>query len=225
MYAHPRKSERALYEQRRRKGVIKDAREHRVMTRWLRKVHPTIADDFDKFHNKLQRENPNKRDLTTTEDFARFMRLGDGTECAFFCFSEYGMIVECLRYVCFLDTEAPPVFSPKIPLFPPNMFQTASNQPCELSTSPAHSEVVSEADEIVQEGVREARESPTAGTSDNPFTLTDEEIDAMLEALWRAPAVAPSPTPQGVSSEIDDDLREVLEMDIGDLAHFLTVNS
>ncbi len=81
--------------------MIKDAREHRLMTRWLRKVYPKISEEFDLFHAKLQRDNPNRRDLTTTGDFARFMRSGDGTECAFFCFSEYGMIVECLRYVMF----------------------------------------------------------------------------------------------------------------------------
>ena len=81
MYAHPLKSERALYEQRRRKGVIKDAREHRLMTRWLRKVYPKISTEFDLFHNKLQRDNLNRRDLTTTADFARFIRSGDGTVC------------------------------------------------------------------------------------------------------------------------------------------------
>ncbi len=132
--------------------------------------------------------------------------------------------------LCFSDTEAPPVFSLRIPLFAPSTFQMKSDQPTELSASPAHSEVVSnrmgsrsarlgddnKAGEIGQEGAHETMESPTDDTNSNPFALTDEDVDAMIEALWRAPPVAPSPMPPVVSPDIDDDLREVLEMDIGD---------
>ena len=132
--------------------------------------------------------------------------------------------------LCFSDTEAAPVFSLKIPLFAPSTFQMKSDQPSELSTSPAHSEVVSnqmgsrsaqleddnKADEIGQEGAHETMESPTDDTNSKPFALTDEDIDAMIEALWRAPHVAPPPMPPVVSPDIDDDLREVLGMDIGD---------
>jgi hypothetical protein len=64
-------------------------------------MYPRISIEFGLFLNKLQKENPDKRDLTTSEDFLRFMRLGDGTECAFLFFSDCGMIVECLRYVMF----------------------------------------------------------------------------------------------------------------------------
>ena len=73
MYAHPDKSERALYEQRRRKGIIKDAREHRLMRRWLQKVHPKVFRQFDLYHTNLQMENPNRKDLTTAPQFVRFM--------------------------------------------------------------------------------------------------------------------------------------------------------
>ncbi len=74
--------EKTLYEQRRRRNIIRESREHRVMVRWLAKMYPAAANEFRLFHSKLQK--PTKRDLTTTEDFLRFMRLGDGTVCVFF---------------------------------------------------------------------------------------------------------------------------------------------
>jgi hypothetical protein len=78
-----RLSERAIYERKRRKNVIREAREHRVMIPWLKKLYPRISIEFGLFLNKLQKENPNARDLTTTGDFHRFMRLGKGMECVF----------------------------------------------------------------------------------------------------------------------------------------------
>ncbi len=128
----------------------------------------------------------------------------------------------------FSDTEAAPVFSLKIPLFAPSTFQMKSDQPSELSTSPAHSEVVSnqmgsrsarleddnKADEIGQEGAHETMESPTDDTNSNPFALADEDIDAMIEAL-RQPS-APMPQQRSLDDVLDQDLREVLGMDIGD---------
>ncbi len=102
MYAHPDKSERALYEQRRRKGVIREAREHRLMSRWLRKVHPETALEFDVFQAKLQMQNPNRRDLTTSPQFVRFMREGDGTGCVFLFFSK--VLCDCKVFtLCFFQ--------------------------------------------------------------------------------------------------------------------------
>ncbi len=46
--------------------------------------------------------------------------------------------------------------------------------------------------------------------TDNPFSLTDEEIDGMLEVLQQG-SVPPQAT---VDSILDEDLREVLEMDV-----------
>jgi hypothetical protein len=76
-------SERALYERKRRRNVIREAREYRVITPWLRKLYPEILEEFKPFLNKLQRENPKTRDLTTTGDFRRFMRVGRGMVCVY----------------------------------------------------------------------------------------------------------------------------------------------
>ena len=75
-----RLSERAIYERKRRGNVMKESREHRVMKQWLAKA----AEEFTLFHGKLQRENPNSKNLTTTGDFTRFMRLGKGAVCVSF---------------------------------------------------------------------------------------------------------------------------------------------
>ncbi len=124
--------ERTLYEQRRRKNVIRESREFRVMERWLAKMYPTIANEFKLFHTKLQKQNPSKRDLTTTEDFLCFVRLGDGTLCVF---SQFDTMARCLRYImlCFLETEC---FSLKVPLFTqPRIRQSASPNHSEDATS------------------------------------------------------------------------------------------
>ena len=100
MYAHPNKSERALYEQRRRKGVIREARDYRLMSRWLAKIHPDIAVEFSAFQAKLQMQNPNRRDLTTSPQFVCFMREGDGTGICFLVFS--GVLCDCKVFMlCF----------------------------------------------------------------------------------------------------------------------------
>ncbi len=78
-----RLSERAIYERKRRRNVIREAREHRVIIPWLKILYPRISIEFDLFLNRLQKQNPNAKDLTTTGDFHRFMRLGKGTECVF----------------------------------------------------------------------------------------------------------------------------------------------
>ncbi len=78
-------SERARYERKRRQSVIREAREYRVMSKWLRKLYPEISEEFKPFLNRLQRENPKSCDLTTTGDFRRFMRIGRGTVCGFMC--------------------------------------------------------------------------------------------------------------------------------------------
>ncbi len=94
--------ERTLYEQRRRKNVIRESREYRVMERWLLKMYPVVANEFKLFHTKLQKQNPYKRDLTTTEDFHRFMRLGDGT-LRVFCSLALRWGVYVILYYVFRD--------------------------------------------------------------------------------------------------------------------------
>ncbi len=76
-------SERALYERKRRRNVIQQAREYRLITPWLKKLYPEILEEFKPFLGKLQKDNPKARDLTTTYDFRRFMRVGKGMVCVY----------------------------------------------------------------------------------------------------------------------------------------------
>ncbi len=75
----------AQYEPERRQKVIREAREYRVMSKWLRKLYPEILKEFEPFLSGLRRENPSACDLTTTGDFRRFTRIGKGMACRFMC--------------------------------------------------------------------------------------------------------------------------------------------
>jgi hypothetical protein len=73
--------------------------------------------------------------------------------------------------------------------------------------------------EIGQVGACETVECPpNDDVTRNPHELTDEHIEEMMAVLRRVPHVAPSPIPpaQSPDVDIDQDLREILEMDIGD---------
>ena len=89
----------------------------------------------------------------------------------------------------FSDSKAPPRFTLRIPLFQNHQHQANTGQQTTAIT-------------------------PTASggelQTDNPFSLTDEEIDGMLEVLQQG-SVPPQAT---VDSILDEDLREVLEMDV-----------
>ena len=201
MYAHPDKSERALYEQRRRKGVIRESRDHRLMSRWLMKVHPDVAAEFSAFRTKLQVLNPNRRDLTTSPQFVRFITEKDGTGIHFSVFSR--VLCDCKVFMlCFSDTEAPPKFTLKIPLVcasPPTAEPTPTTT-APVAPAPTTTAIV-----------------PYATTTfitpcNNPHSLTDAEIDEMLKVLERG-SVLPNQT--SASNVFDQDLLEVLDMDIG----------
>jgi hypothetical protein len=208
MYAHPNKAERAQYEQRRRKAVIRDAREHRLMSRWLRKAHPKIASEFDSFHLKLQMENPNRRDLTTAPQFVRFMRAGDGTGCVFLFFPKYCVIVKCLRYVfLFSDTEAPPRFTLRIPLLTSPQYRANSGEQSTTTSSDGGVLLPNEQSTPTTLG---GEELLSQSTTDNPFGLTDSKIDGMLEVLQQGTV----PQQRTVDDILDEDLREVLCMDV-----------
>ena len=74
------KEEKAKYEQKRRREVIQESREHRLMYSWLMKVYPDILTQYYAFKTKLQRGNPARKDLTTAPAFRRFMREESGME-------------------------------------------------------------------------------------------------------------------------------------------------
>ncbi len=115
--------------------------------------------------------------------------------------------------LCFSDTETSPLFSLKIPLLS-STSQIGSGQPSSVSTGSKQSDLVPTSSTAY------GNRPPTdcaATTTTNPFMLTDEEIDGMVEALLQAtPSVAPPSGAVVVSPDIDDDLKEVLGLDIGD---------
>ena len=108
------------------------------------------------------------------------------------------MIVKCLCYV-FSDTEAPPRFTLRIPLI------RTTTEPTPTTTTPA-----------IMPSATAAPITPTPTTTtamelaDNPFSLTDEEIDEMLEVLEQGSV----PNQTSVGDTLDQDLLEVLNMDV-----------
>ena len=87
MNAYMSKSERAVYEQRRRKAVIQESRDHRLMSKWLLKVHPDVLAEFCAYQTKLRESNPIHKDLTTAPQFVRFMAENNGMGIHFTVFS------------------------------------------------------------------------------------------------------------------------------------------
>ncbi len=79
MSSYLTKQEKKEYEQRRRKQIIQDSRDQRLMFKWLTKTYPDILAEFYAFKTELQRGNPARKDLTTAPAFHKFMEKGDGT--------------------------------------------------------------------------------------------------------------------------------------------------
>jgi hypothetical protein len=77
------REERTTYEKRRRDRVIQESRDYRVMQGWLLALYPDIMTDFLAFNEKLRKENPVRKDLTTSPMFRRFVREKTGTFCCF----------------------------------------------------------------------------------------------------------------------------------------------
>ncbi len=71
-------SERAIYERMRRKTQAEERRRYRVLFPWLGKAHPEVFQEFNAFFVGLDENNPRSKNLATTNDFRRFMRLGKG---------------------------------------------------------------------------------------------------------------------------------------------------
>ena len=147
--------------------------------------------------------NPNRRDLTTSPQFVRFMTENDGTGIHFAVFS--GVLCDCKVFMlCFSDTEAPQRFTLNIPLIRTSL-PTAKPAPSTASTPVAPAATVTP----IAPHVTTTFITP----GDNPYSLTDAEIDEMLKIL-EGGSVLTNRTP--VSDVFDQDLQEALNMDIGD---------
>ena len=77
------REERTAYEKRRRDKVIQESRDFRVLQGWMLTLHPDLFAEFVAFNKKLQRDNPARKDLTTSPMFRKFVLEGTGT------FSDY----------------------------------------------------------------------------------------------------------------------------------------
>ena len=135
------KEERKEYEQRRRRQIIQDSRDHRLIHKWLLKMYPDILAGFYAFKTELQRGNPSRKDLTTAPAFRRFMEKE----------KEDSMVtVQRKMTVALTDILCDPIQSQRDPLT-----QTATEPSVQCTVS----------------------------LNENPFNLTNEEIDELLKGL------------------------------------------
>ncbi len=79
MSLYYRKAEKAEYEQRRRKGIIEEARNYRLMFKWLQKTYPDVLTEHYAYKADLRKMYPHRKDLTTTQRFRQFMQGESGT--------------------------------------------------------------------------------------------------------------------------------------------------
>ena len=238
-------AERAIYERKRRKNVIREAREHRLMVPWLKRLYPGISIEFGLFLDRLQKENPNARDLTTTGDFRRFMRLGKGTEYVFYLLPILLLILSVC--VMFLGSQSETTFSLRIPLITPQSMEQSGESTThteeiesmtdttgiesmtdtlesESMTNTSETESMTDTVEIEEIGNCEMVD-PDTYANDAPqkvaqtaLELTDEDIEEMLTALRSVPDVPQQPNKSTMDVEMDEDLREALELDVN---HFI----
>ena len=80
MYGYLTKEEKKAYEQKRRINIMHESRDSRLMNKWLMRRYPDILAQYFAFKNVLQRNNPQRKDLTTAPQFHKFMRGEDGTD-------------------------------------------------------------------------------------------------------------------------------------------------
>ena len=201
MSSYLTKQEKKEYEQTRRKQIIQDSRDHRLMSKWLTKTHPDIVAEFRAFKAKLQRGNPLRKDLTTAPAFRRFMQKGDDVV------SKREKMV-----VALVDVQYYPVQS-----------QQDSSAQTTVEPTVSLNPVQSQQDSFAQTTV-----GPTVSLNENPFDLTNEEVDELLrgleeinyeevKALGETDNGLPGcPEGSGVPHYIDSELASVLNMDVDD---------
>ncbi len=156
MSGYVTKEEKKKYEQSRRAQVMQDARDHRLLTRWLMRVQPDSLAKFYAFKAELQGRYPARKDLTKAPAFVQFM---------------YGEN----------DIQIPTMTVPLV-----DMFQQDQHVPLKPElTAPLEQqlpsiEIVAEstASQIFKPGADSA-----GPLSDNPFCLLDAEIDELLKGL------------------------------------------
>ncbi len=146
--------------------------------------------------------------------------------------------------LCFLDTQSETTFSLKIPLITFQSTEQSDESSVDIQedeqctrTEPTNEAQTSDqfyddddesaTDSIAVEEIGSCEtvmESTNINVNDAPqemqtsLELTDEDIEEMLTALRSVPDVPPTPNESAANIEMDEDLREVLELDIN---HFI----
>ena len=72
-YGYVTREEKKVYERSRRAAIMQDARDHRLLVKWLSRVQPDTLALFHAFKEGLQRQYPARKDLVRAPAFVRFM--------------------------------------------------------------------------------------------------------------------------------------------------------
>jgi hypothetical protein len=196
------KEEKKGYEQVRRRQIIQDARDHRLLTKWLMRVQPDSLAKFYAFKAELQNKYPLRKDLSKAPAFTRFLYGGDDIR-----FEPERMVVPLT------DVLQCPKRSP-----PRSADQTSVGVIAPLNP-----------DQDQQGLIFETEVGSTVPLNEyNPFCLSSEEIDELLRGLEgigyeevRALGEADDKLPRcsegsNVSHYVDHELFAVLNMDVDD---------
>ncbi len=243
MSSYLTKQEKREYEQIRRKQNIQDVRDHRLMFKWLTKTHPDIVAQFCAFKAKLQRKNPLRKDLTTAPAFRKFMQKGNDV-----VIKRERMVVALVDVLhCPIqsqqDSSAQTTVEPVVPLNPvqsqQDLFAQTTVEPV-VSLNPVQSQQDLFAQTTVepvvslnpvqsqQDSFTQTVAGPTVSLNENPFNLTNEEIDELLRGLdeidyeeVRALGETDNCLPgcsegSSVPHYIDSELASVLNMNVDD---------
>ena len=197
------REEKKKYEQSRRGQVMRDARDHRLLTRWLMRVQPDSLAKFYAFKAELQSRYPLRKDLSKAPAFVEFMYGGNDVR-----FQPERMTVPLVDML---------QQSQYAPLKPEPNQQLLSIETVAVSTAPLEPEPNQQL--LTFETVAGSTAPLIFGTKvdstvplseHNPFCLLDEEIDELLRGL------------EGVDVEevkaldIDHELSAVLNMNVDD---------
>jgi hypothetical protein len=146
--------------------------------------------------------------------------------------------------LCFLDTQSETTFSLKIPLIrfqsteqsddessvdiqedeqctrtePTNEAQTSDQFCDESATDTIEVEEIGSCETVMESTNTDINVNDAPQEMRTSLELTDEDIEEMLTALRSVPDVPPPPNEPTANIEMDEDLREVLELDIN---HFI----
>ena len=200
MSSYLTKEEKTEYEQKRRRQVIQESRDYRLMHAWLMKVYPDILTQYCAFKTKLQRENPARKDLTTAPRFRKFMQEENGME--------YVLLFVFLRY-CVTVNWLCCIFSGAVQGRMRVTLTDILNQPIQSQQDPVDRTVVDPPTQC----------TVTVPLDENPFSLTDEEFDKLLKGLEESgDEPLKGLEESGVSSgyDIDAELDSVLNMCVED---------